>query len=79
MKNYVITFGQIHVHSVEGKTYDKDCVALIYAESQGTAHAYAIEVFDSKFHRCYSEETYDTKGHSEYYPRGKIVLVPEPT
>ena len=30
MKNTYVTFGQTHVHSVNGKTFDKDCVDKSY-------------------------------------------------
>ena len=37
-------FGQTHVHSINGKTFDKDCVAVIEAEDAHTgrelAHIY---------------------------------------
>ena len=34
MKNTYVTFGQTHVHSVNGKIFDKDCVAVIKANSK---------------------------------------------
>jgi hypothetical protein len=33
MKTYV-TFGQDHAHAVNGKTFDKDCVAIIHSEHE---------------------------------------------
>lgn len=37
MNKFYFTFGQNHAHSVEGKTFDKDCVVEIEAESSGKA------------------------------------------
>jgi len=71
MKWY-ITFGQVHVHSVGGRTFDKDCVAVVNGETPGQCDDMAFELFDGKFH-----------GHSarmsdmSYYPRGLIEVNPE--
>lgn len=71
MKWY-ITFGQCHAHSVNGRTFDKDCVAVINGETPEQCDKWAFEWFGGKFH-----------GHSarlppmEYYPRGLIEVNPE--
>ena len=72
MKTY-ITFGQIHTHSINGKTVDKDCVAVINANTHEEGRASAFEWFDGKFHNAYSEEDFDPS-ILEYYPRGLIEL-----
>lgn len=69
MKKYYITFGQIHVHSIDGKTFDKDCVAEIEAENKGEAHDKAMEIFGGVFHNV------NEKPNLEYYPRGIIKLI----
>ena len=51
-----ITFGQIHVHSVNGKTFDKDCVAVIECEDYTDGRNKAFEYFDDKFHMCYGKD-----------------------
>lgn len=65
-----ITFGQVHVHSVNGKTFDKDCVALIECtdEEQGREQAFAL--FGGKF--CFSYP--DTPPDMQYFPRGIINI-----
>ena len=73
MHKYYITFGQIHVHSVNGKTFDKDCVAEIEGESRGDAHTKAMEIFDGKFHQCVTEKECDAEFMS-YFPRGIIKV-----
>ncbi len=66
MKTFYITFGQIHTHSVNGKTFDKDCVAGIKAETRMDAHEKAMVIFKGVFHQV------NTEPHLEYYPRGII-------
>ena len=70
MKQY-ITFGQIHVHSVNGKTFDKDCVAVIEAPTMEEGRQQAFEIFDAKFHNHY-DNLEDVK--IEFYPRGLISV-----
>lgn len=45
MKKYYFTFGQAHVHSVNGKTFDKDCVVEIEAEDAMKAREIMLETF----------------------------------
>ena len=70
MKWY-ITFGQIHAHSVNGKTFDKDCVAVINGETPEQCDKMAFDLFDGKFH-----EHSDSVPPMEYYPRGFIEVNP---
>ena len=72
MAKFYITFGQIHVHSVNGKTFDKDCVAEIEAESNSEAHGIAMDVFNQKFHQCFNEDKLEE--NMPYFPRGIIEL-----
>jgi len=70
MKTYV-TFGQIHVHSVNGKTFDKDCVAVISAGTSDKGRDKAFEYFGPKFFTTYSEK-YWKEDNLRWYPRGYI-------
>ena len=72
MKHYV-TFGQIHVHSVNGKTFDKDCVAVINAISFEEGREKAFKYFGSKFATSYQDEQWDNKD-MRYFPRGYIEV-----
>lgn len=49
MNKYYITFDQIHVHSINGKTIDKDCLVELEAETHREAHEKAMKLFDSVF------------------------------
>ena len=72
MNKFYITFGQVHVHSVNGKTFDKDCLAEIEAETHGEAHAIAMDIFKGVFHHCYSKDKLQEILH--YFPRGIIKV-----
>jgi len=68
MKTY-ITFGQTHTHSINGTTFDKDCVAVIEAISHEHGRGLAMHYFDAKFHRSLTEIP-----DMSYFPRGLIEL-----
>lgn len=72
MKIY-ITFGQIHVHSVNGKTFDKDCVAVIEAESEIAGRAKAFEYFKKEWHQSCTEDGMN-KEMMSYFPRGLMPV-----
>ena len=70
-ENFIITFGQQHTHRINNYTFDKDCVAVIRAETLQEAHDIAMDIFDEQFHRCSQELDFDLKGSIQWYPRGK--------
>ena len=72
MNKYYITFGQIHVHSRGGRTFDKDSLAVIEAETSEEAHKIAMDIFDGKFHNVHTEK--QLPGIIEYFPRGVIKI-----
>ena len=72
MKTY-ITFGQEHIHSINGKTFDKDCVAVIYSGSAAEGRDLAFEYFGPKFCFEYSEEYWNDE-QMKYFPRGYIKV-----
>jgi effector-binding domain-containing protein len=70
MKTYV-TFGQIHIHSVNGKTFDKDSVAVIECENEIDGRNKAFEYFDNKFFTTYFDKQWNEK-YLDFFPRGLI-------
>ena len=66
MPKTYITFGQEHVHNINGKTFDKDCVAEVNLPEEE-----ARAIFMPKF--CFSYTDLDAV-NLEYYPRGIISL-----
>lgn len=71
MNKYWISFGQTHVHSVNGKTFDKDCLAEVEAHHIGFARDLAIKYFELKWANIYDELEPDLL---EYFPRGVIKV-----
>ena len=70
MKTY-ITFGSAHTHRVNGKTLDKDCVAVIESPSHQEGRAKAFELFGPKF--CFeTPEEYWDEDKMRFFPRGYI-------
>lgn len=67
MKTYV-TFGQIHIHNINGKTFDKDCVAIVDGD-----RAKVFEIFGQKFCFEYPEANWN-HDNLVYFPRGYIYV-----
>ena len=72
MKTYV-TFGQIHTHSVNGITFDKDCVAVIEADTASAGRDKAFSLFGRKFCTTYTDATY-VESIMKHFPRGYIEV-----
>jgi hypothetical protein len=72
MKTYV-TFGQDHRHVIDGKIFDKDCVAVIESESAEAGRALAFETFGRKFCFEYPEECFNMES-MKWFPRGFIEV-----
>lgn len=68
MKAY-ITFGQVHTHSIDGKTLDKDCVAVIEAFGFENCRKLAFDMFGQRWSNISSQVQ-----NMEFYPRGFIDL-----
>lgn len=69
MKTYV-TFGQAHTHSINGRTFDKDCVALIEAPTQEEGRQKAWDLFSRKFCFTYFDQPPDMR----YFHRGFLKV-----
>jgi len=61
-----ITFGQDHVHRINGTTIDRDCVAKVESRKR------AFELFGQKFCWEYNQEKIDEI--LNWFPRGIIDL-----
>ncbi|KKL89405.1 hypothetical protein LCGC14_1915080 [marine sediment metagenome] len=74
--NIYVTFGQIHAHSVNGKTFDKDCVAVINCDNYGQGRRLAVLYFDNEFHQSIAETEFNYKNRDgefmSFFPRGLI-------
>ena len=69
MKKYYFTFGQSHAHAYSGRTYDKDCVIEIEAESRDEARNRMFDAFDPKW-----SMQYEALPDMSYFPRGIVKL-----
>lgn len=67
MKTFV-TFGQVHVHVIDGVVFDKDCVAVV---NGGRDEVFRL--FGPKFSFEYPEGYWDD-ADMKYYPRGYIEI-----
>ncbi len=72
MKTYV-TFGFVHTHSVNDKTFDKNCVAVIECKDGNQGRDLAFEYFGRKFAFEYFDTQFNHE-HMKYYPRGYIEV-----
>ena len=72
MKTYII-FGQNHVHEINGKTFDKDCVAVIKAENISDGRKLAFKYFGPRFCFTYTKEQFDFSS-MYYFHRGIIPV-----
>lgn len=72
MRTYV-TFGQVHAHSVNGKTFDKYCVAVINSSSPKEGRELAFLFFGPQFCMEYPKQYWD-EADIKYFPRGYIEV-----
>lgn len=75
MRTYV-TFGQSHVHSINGRTFDKDCVAIVHHNTIEEGRRAVVKYFGLKFCFEYAERHFDLNVMN-YFPRGFIHVNPE--
>lgn len=73
MEEFYITFGQSHIHQVDNTIFNKDCVAVIFAEDEMKARDIAFEYFGPKFCTSYTKKTWNDN-NNHYFPRGFINL-----
>ena len=69
MPKYIITFGQEHRHEIDGKVFDRNCVAEVEAENELEAR----NLFMPEFCFSYPEESF-SENNMSFFPRGKISI-----
>jgi hypothetical protein len=69
MKQYV-TFGQNHRHEINGKVFDRNCVATYDAPDMDEGRKMAFDLFGRKFCFHYSDE----EPNMSYFPRGFVEV-----
>lgn len=73
MEKYFVTFGSAHIHSVNGKTFDKDCICVIEAESYSEGREIAFAAFGPVYAFFYEEQDWKAES-TALFPRGFIDL-----
>jgi len=66
---HFVTFGQIHTHYVNGKTFDKDTVAVIKVPKGSNAREIVESYFGLVFAFDYPQE-YWNRQKADYFPKG---------
>jgi hypothetical protein len=72
MERFIITFGQIHTHRVNGHIFDHDSVAVIKAENEQEARDIASDLFGQNWYMSHKEKHFDSDNTIKYFPRGKF-------
>jgi len=73
MAKHYVTFGQKHTHSINGKTLDKDTVAVYEAKDSVEGRDKAFEYFGDKFFTDYHNTQFDHNS-LKYFPKGVVDL-----
>lgn len=71
MTRLYYTFGQAHIHRVNGRTFDKDCVVEIIGTDGESCHSIMVRTFGQQW-----ANEYGTCPDLKFYPRGVITLNP---
>ena len=71
-KTYV-TLGQNHMHRINGKVIDKDCVAVIECSDAQEGRKIAFELFGPQWCFEYHESQWKAS-NLKYFPRGYIEV-----
>lgn len=68
-----VSFGQGHIHKINGNVIDKDCIVVFDVSSYEEGREKAFEYFGGKFCTTYTQEQIDN--YISFFPRGFIELV----
>lgn len=73
MKKYYFTFGQTQVHSVGGRTYDKNTIVEISANDFFEARKIMFDYFGAEW--CFQYENYEDLNLKKYWSFYNIIDV----
>ncbi len=73
---YFVAFGQAHVHSFNGLTFDKDCVATVETDSYDSARTYAFQMFGNQWLSIFRMNQGEEGDQDiiDSYPRGEMPI-----
>ena len=69
-----VTFGQDHIHKINGIIIDYNCIAVIHHDKPEDGRDKAFEFFGPKFCFEYQEEHFDFDSLNRWFPRGLIEV-----
>jgi hypothetical protein len=72
-----VTFGQVHAHSINGKTLDKDCVAVFGRMSEADVRALLHDSYNNEYAQTFNHTNWDVN-LLKYFPRGYVYVDFEP-
>lgn len=73
MPKHYVTFGQSHIHKINGKMLDSDVIARFEANNAEEGRKKAFELFGPQF--CFEyHEPYWKQEDMKYYPGGYVDL-----
>jgi len=70
----LISFGQDHVHYINDKTFDHNCLAIIEGENWNDCRDKAHRYFNGKFCTDYPIEKLNDPNFMKWYYRGGIEV-----
>jgi len=70
MSVYYFSFGQSHVHRIDGVTLDADVLLRVEDDDQVNARHRVFDAIGPKWHTQYTEENVDFS----YFPRGYVEV-----
>jgi len=73
MANHYVTFGQKHIHTIDGKTLDKDTVAVYQADSDKEGREKAFQLFGPNFFTDYHDTAWK-EDKLQFFPKGYLYL-----
>ena len=74
LKRHYVTFGQKHVHRVNGKTFDCDTIAVWNCASAVEGRKRAFELFGDQFFTDYHGENWEEEDQLHYFPKGYVEV-----
>lgn len=74
MPRFFVSFGQVHTHRINGKTFDCDVLMELVEPDYNTAYERAHELTGGIFGTVYTEEQAQKPGFMELFPNGSMPL-----
>jgi len=70
MAKHYFSFGQAHVHRIDGVTLDADCLLMVEDDDAENARQRVWDTIGAKWAMQYSEDRVNFK----WFPRGEVIV-----